>query len=147
MRRQQLVERVDHLRDAQFLDVADRIGEFAPEVAQQFAPGDLVVGDTVELLLQIGGEAIFDIAGEEAFEESSEHAALVLGYQSLLVDADVATVLEHLQDRGIGRGPADAEFLHALDQRGFRIARRRLGEVLADVDRAPVELFALAHLR
>ena len=141
-----LVERVDHLRDAQLLDVADRVGELAPEVAQQLAPGELVVGDAVELLLEAGGEVVFDIAGEEAFEERGEHAALVLGHQPLLVDAHIAAILEHLQDRGIGRGPADAELLHALDQRGFRIARRRLGEMLAGVDRALVELFALVDL-
>ena len=141
-----LVERIDHLRDAQFLDVADGGGELAPEVAQQLAPGDLVVGDAVELLLEIGGEIVFDVAGEEAFEERREHAALVLGNEALLVDAHIAAVLEHLQDRGVGRGPADAELLHALDQRGFRIARRRLGEVLAGVDRPLVEPLALIDL-
>ena len=131
VRRQHLVERVDDLGDAQLLDVADRGGELAPEIAQQVAPGDLVVGDAVELLLEAGGEVVFDIAGEEAFQERGQHAALVLGNEALLVDAHIAAVLEHLQDRGIGRGPADAELLHALDQRRFRIARRRLGEVLA----------------
>src|SRR3954452_6149461 len=43
MRRQHLVERVYDLRDAQLLDVADGGGEIAPEVAQQVAPGHLVV--------------------------------------------------------------------------------------------------------
>ncbi len=138
-----LVERIDHLRDAQVLDVADGVGELTPEVAQQLAPGDFVVGDTVELLFEIGGEAVFDIAGEEAFEERRQHAALVLGNEALLVDAHIAAILEHLQDRGVGRGPADAELFHALDQRRFRIARRRLGEMLAGVDRPLVELLAL----
>ncbi len=118
-----------------------------PEVAQQVAPGELVVGDAVELLLEPGGEVVFDIAGEEALQERGEHAALVLRHQPLLVDAHVAAILEHLQDRRIGRGPADAELLHALDQRGFRIARRRLGEMLVGGDRALVERFARAHRR
>ena len=147
MRRQHLVERVDHLRDAQLLDVADRGGEIAPEVAQQVAPGHLVVGDAVELLLETGGEIVFDVAGEEAFQERGQHAALVLGDKPLLVDAHIAAVLEHLQDRGIGRRPADAELLHALDQRGFRIARRRLGEMLGGVDLALLQVLACAHLR
>ena len=133
VRREHLVERVDHLRDAQFLDVADRGGEVAPEVAQHLLPVDLVVGDAVELLFEVGGEVVFDVAGEEVFQEGGEHAALVLGHEPLLVDADVAAVLEHLQDRGVGRGPADAELLHALDQRGLRVARRRLGEMLGGV--------------
>src|SRR5713101_5792975 len=57
-RPQHLVERIDHLGDAQILELADGGGEIAPEVAQQIAPGDLVVGDAVELLFEIGGEAV-----------------------------------------------------------------------------------------
>ncbi len=87
MRRQHLVERVDHLGDAQVLDLVDRADEIAPEVAQHVAPGDLVVGDAVELLLEIGGEIVFDISGEEAFEERDDDAAAVLGNEPLLVDA------------------------------------------------------------
>ena len=93
---QHLVERVDHLRDAQFLDVADRGREVAPEVAQQFLPGELIVGDAVELLFEVGGEAVFDIAREEAFQERRKHASLVLREEPLLVDADIAAILEHL---------------------------------------------------
>src|SRR5205823_5350945 len=115
-----LVERVDHLRDTQLLDVADGSGEIAPEVAQEVAPGNLVVGDAVELLLQPRGEIVFDIAREETFQEGGEHAPLVLGNEPLLVDAHIAAILEHLEDRGVGRGPADAELLHALHERSFR---------------------------
>ena len=92
VRRQHLVERVDHLRDAQLLDVADRADEVGPEVAQQVAPGHLVVGDLVELLFEIGGEIVFDVAREEVLQERGEHAALVLGNEPLLVEPDVAAV-------------------------------------------------------
>ncbi len=85
--------------------------------------------------------------GEEAFEEADDDAALVLGHQPLLVDAHIAAVLQHLQDGGVGRGPADAELFHALDERRFRIARRRLGEVLRGVDRLLLQHFAGAHGR
>ena len=64
-----LVERLEHVGDAQLLDVVDRAGEIAPEVAQHLLPGELAVGDLVELLLQGGGEVVFDVALEEAFEE------------------------------------------------------------------------------
>ena len=145
VRRQHLVERVDHLADAQVLDLADRADEVAPELAQQFAPFDLVVGDAVELLLEIGGEIVFDVAREEALQERDDDAAAVLRHQPALVDADVVAVLEHLQDRRIGRGPADAELLHALDQRGFRVARRRLGEMLGGADLLLGQRLARAH--
>ena len=125
----------EHLADAQVLDLVDRADEVAPEVAQHLAPGDLVVGDAVERLFQSGREVVFDVAGEEAFQERDDQAALVLRDEPLLVDADIAAVLQHLQDRRVGGRPADAELLHALDQRGLGIARRRLGEVLGCRDR------------
>ena len=56
------------------------------------------------------------------------------GIEPLLVDADVVALLQHGQRRGVGRGPADAELLHALDQRRFGKARRRLREVLLGLD-------------
>ena len=65
MRAEHLVERVEHLGDAQILDVVDGADEVAPEIAQHLLPGDLVVGDAVELLLEIGGEVIFDIAAKK----------------------------------------------------------------------------------
>ena len=121
--------------DAQVLDLVHRGGETLPELAQHVVPFQLVVGDVVELLFEIGGEIIFDVAGEKALQERHHDAAAVLRHEPLLLDAHIAAVLQHLQDRGIGGRPADAEFLHALDQRGFRIARRRLGEMLRRGDR------------
>ena len=61
------------------LMLVDRADEIAPEVAQHLAPGDLAVGDAVEVLFQPRGEFILDVAGEEVFEKHHDHAALVLG--------------------------------------------------------------------
>ena len=108
-----LVQRFQHLADAQILDLVDGAGEVAPEVAQHVLPLELAVGDEVELLLEVGREVVLDVALEEAFEEGGDEAALVLGDQPLLVDADVVALLQHGERRGIGRGPADAELLHA----------------------------------
>ena len=52
--------------------------EIDPEIAQELAPVELVVGDAVELLLEVGGEIVFDVAGEEAFQERDHDAAFVL---------------------------------------------------------------------
>jgi hypothetical protein len=84
-RRQFLVQRIEHVGDAQFLDVSTR-REIAPEIAQHVLPGELAVGDLVELLLQRGGEVVFDIAVEEALEEGRDEPALGLGDQLALVD-------------------------------------------------------------
>ena len=116
--------------DFQVLGLVDRADEVAPEIAQHVAPRHLVVGDEIELLLEAGREIVFDVFGEEAFEEGDDDAAAVLRIEPALVEPHIFAVLEHLQDRGVGRGPADAELFQALDQRGLGIARRRLGEML-----------------
>ena len=53
-------------------------GEIVPEVAQQRLPVDLAVRHLIELLLEIGGEVVADIFGEERFEEGRHDPALVL---------------------------------------------------------------------
>src|SRR2546430_3980719 len=104
VRPQHLVERIEHLGDAEILDVVDGADEIAPEVLQHLLPGNLVIGDAVDLFFQISGKIIFDVTPEEVFQEGDDDAALVLAMQALLLEPDVAAVLEHLQDRGIGRG-------------------------------------------
>src|SRR5260370_40178674 len=43
--------------------------EVAPEIAQQVAPFEFVVGDAVELVLEAGGEIVFDVAREKILQE------------------------------------------------------------------------------
>ena len=125
-----LVQRVDHIGDLQLLGILDRLGEIFPEIAHHLAPVGGAAGDIVELLLQPGGEAGIDIALEEAGQERGHQPAAVFRNEALLVQPDIVPVLQHAQDRGIGRGAANAEFLHLLHQAGFGVARRRLGEML-----------------
>src|SRR5262249_12542842 len=89
VRAQQLVQCLEHLPDAQVLDLAHGAGEIAPEVAQHVLPFELAIGDEIELLLKIRGEIELHIALEEALEEGGDEASLVLGDQPLLVDAHV----------------------------------------------------------
>src|SRR5690606_1218973 len=72
VRTEDLVQRFQHLADAQILDVVDGAGELAPEIAQHVLPGELAVGNEVELVLEVGGEIVFDIALEEALEERDD---------------------------------------------------------------------------
>ena len=145
MRAQKLVQAVEHLPRAEILDVADGAGEIVPEVAQERLPVDLAVRDLVELLFEIGGEIVADVFGEERLEEGRDDPALVLRKQALLLDPHVVAILEHRDGRRVSRRAADAELLHALDERRLGVAGRRLGEVLACVDPLLGELLALAH--
>ncbi len=69
-------------------------------------------------------------------EERRHQPPLVFGDQAVLVLADIVTILNRCQDRGIGRRAADAQFFHALDQGRFGIARRWLREMLLRRDAA-----------
>src|SRR5262249_6414546 len=77
-RAENLVDRIEDLRDTQLLDVVHRIDEVAPEIAQDLFPRQLAVRDQVELFLQIRREVILDIAVEEAFEKGCDQPSLVL---------------------------------------------------------------------
>ena len=113
VRAEQLVQRLQHLGDAEVVGLGDVGRELPPELAEHLLPGDVAVRDLVELLLEVGGEVVFDIALEEALEEGGDQPALVLGDELLLLEPDIAAVAEHGERRGVGGGPADAELLHA----------------------------------
>jgi hypothetical protein len=144
---QQLVQRLQHVADAQVLDFADRMHELAPEIAQDVLPLELAVGDEVELLLQVRREVVLHVALEKALQKRRDEAALVLGDQTLLVDLDVVALLQHGERGGIGRRTADAQLLHALDQRCLGEARRWLGEVLLGLDAPVLQSVALGKRR
>ena len=141
------VENVEHLGDTDVLDVVDRADEIFPEIRQYLLPRDFVVRNLVELFFKIGGEIEFHIAREVILEEGHYDATLVLAMQPLLLKLHIAAILQHLNDRCVGGRTADAEFFHALDQRGFREARRGLGEMLGDVELLALDRFALVDHR
>ena len=96
MRPENIVEHVEHFADAQVLDLVDRADEVAPEVAQHLAPVDLAVGDAVEIFFQTRGVVVFDVPGEEVFQERDDDAAFILRVQTLLFEAHVVAVFQHL---------------------------------------------------
>src|SRR5262249_22265755 len=69
VRTEDLVEVGDDLADLQILRLADCGREIAPEIAQQILPRQVAGGDFIELLFEIGSEAVLDIAPEEARQE------------------------------------------------------------------------------
>src|SRR6185437_9469556 len=122
-------------------------GEIAPEILEHLLPGDMAVGDLVELVLEIGGEIVFDIALEEARQERGHEPAAVLRDETLLVEPHIVAVLQDLNDRGVGGRPADAELFELLDEARLAVARRRLCEMLLGLDLAALERLALLQGR
>ena len=101
VRPEHVVQRIEHLGDAQFADVLHRGDEVAPEIAEHVLPGKLACGDQVELLLEVGGEIVFHVAGEEVLEERGDEAPFVLGVKLLLVEPDIFAS-RRMSSRGIG---------------------------------------------
>src|SRR5262249_44739733 len=95
-----LVELVEHFLDAQLLGFADRSREGLPELAQHLAPVDLAVGDLVQLVLEMGGEVVFDVAREVGLQEGGDDATAVLRDEALAVELHVVPALQHLDDAG-----------------------------------------------
>ena len=134
MRAKEFVDLVQHLADAQIGGFGNRGGKVAPEAGQHFLVVAFPGRDVVKLRFQIGGEVEIDIAAEVVGQKGGDEPPLVFGDQAVLVLADIFAVLDRGDDAGIGRGAADAQFFHALDQRRLGIARRRLGEMLLGRD-------------
>ena len=99
-------------------------------------------GDVVELVLHVRGELQVEDLGELLDQEVGHDHAQVGREEPPLLLLDVAAVLDRLDDRGVGAGPADVLLLEGLDQRGLAVAGRRLGEVLGRVEAVQVERLA-----
>src|SRR5690606_34515484 len=140
--RKLLVERFQHVGDAQALYVVDRAGELGPEVAQNVLPGKLAVRNLVQLFLKVGREVILHITSEEILQERSNDATLGLRHETALFDGYIIAVFERLQDCGVGGGSADAKLLQLLDERCLRVTRRRLRRMLRYIDRPTGERLA-----
>ena len=84
-----------------------------------------------------------EVLGEEAMDDLAD----VGRHEALAVHLDVLAVLQRRDDGRVGRGPADAVLLERLDERGLRIARRRLGEVLLGGEGGEAHSIADLHRR
>ena len=119
MRAEFLIERVDDVGNLEILGLGDGGGEIGPERPHHRTPIGIAARDVVELFLKPGGEAGIDVFLEKTHQEGGDQTTAVFRDKAALVDFDVVAVLQHRDDRGIGGRPADAEFFHLLDQRGF----------------------------
>ena len=110
--------------------LVDAVAQRAVEGAQQRHPLALATGDLVELLLHPRGELDVDVVAEVLDEQVGHDLGDELGMEPAVLDPDVAAVGDRRDRRRVRRRAADPVLLERLDQRGLRIARRRLGEVL-----------------
>src|SRR6516225_4721529 len=141
------IERGQHLANGQLLGAVDRGRKVPPEIAQHFLPCGATARHVVELVLEIGGERVFDVALEKAGQKRGDEPPTVFWQETALLNPDVRTILQDLQDRRISRRAADAELFELLDEARLGVARRRLREMLSRFDRAACEPLALAHRR
>src|SRR5271166_6407872 len=142
-----LIEGSQHLADRQILGAVDRGGKIPPEVPQHLLPVDASARDVVELIFEVGGKVVLDVAFEEVRQKCGDEASTILGKKTPLFEPDIVAILQNLQDRGVGRGPADAELFELFDEAGFGVARRRLREMLARRHLAAREPLGVAHRR
>ena len=141
------VEHVDDIGDGQVGGAVDGGLEIAPEPLEKNLPVQLAVGYLVKLAFQLGGEIIFDIAGEEIVQEGDDKPPTVFRNELATVLHHIGPVLKHLDDRGVGRRAADAELLHCFHQAGVGKSRRRLREMLVRCHLAGGQPFAAIDSR
>ena len=109
--------------------------EVAVELVKHVLPVALAVGHVVEVLFHAGGKAVVHQVGEALGQTLGDDVAHLFGIETTVVQSHITAILNGRDDRRIGRWTTDAAFFHFLDQAGFRVTRRRLGEVLG-LDRA-----------
>ena len=134
-------------RETFFSVFSTRLDERLPEFRERQRPVLLAARDRIELVFERGGEAVLDVAMEVLREEAVDDLADVRRDEALVVHLDVLAILQRRDDRGVGRRPADAVLFERLDERGFREARRRLGEMLLAVQLDEVDGVAFVHRR
>src|SRR3546814_9954367 len=76
---EEFVERGGNLRRLLFHHLAGARLEIAPEAVEHRLPLRAAARHVVEFLLELGGEVITDIAGEESFEEGGQEPPALLG--------------------------------------------------------------------
>ena len=109
--------------------------ERLPEIAHHLLPVQPAFFDVVEFLFQRGGEIVIHHIAEVLDQQIVDELAEIRGMQPAADGLHIAAAFDRLNRRRVGAGPADPAFLQRPDQRGFGVARRRLGEMLLRIER------------
>jgi len=107
---------------------------------QSFHPVLRAVLDLVKLVLHVGCELRVNYLGKVLLHKRYDNFAEVGRFQRFSLALNVLTCRNGRNCRSIGTRSADTVFFKRLDERSFRVARRRLGEVLISVKRFEFKL-------
>ena len=147
MRTHDIIKRGQHLSKPQFGRAFYGGRKIGPETAHHVFPEQFVIGDPIEIFFQFCRKIELDIAGEERAEKRRHQHTLIGGMQPLFIEQHIFPVFQCSKNGSIGGRAADAQFLHALDQRGFGETRWRLGEMLVGLDLLGRQPLTLTHRR
>ena len=75
----QRINLFEDITTAEVIHTIDLRLEILPEITQQGFPFKLAVRNPVEVFFKPGGEAVFDITGEETLKEGGNNTAAVFG--------------------------------------------------------------------
>jgi len=121
--------------------------EVAVELVEYIFPVALTLGHVIEVLFHAGGKAVIHQVGEALGQTLCNDVAHLFRIEPTVVQRYITTVLDGGDDRRVGRWTTDTALFHFLDQAGFRVTRRRLGEVLGRVELDQLQRIALGHVR
>ncbi len=72
--------------------------------------GQLAAADGVQLVFHLGGELVVDQIGQVGLEQLGDGESDPSGHEHVASLEDVFSLLDRVDDRGVGAGPADALF-------------------------------------
>src|SRR5262249_37364968 len=98
-------------------------------------------------VLHRGGEVVVDQPPEVLLEQADDGEGEEGRDEGRAPLEDVAAVEDGAENRGVGRGPADAELLERADERRLGVARRRARLVTLWLERAELDRVALGEVR
>ena len=104
-------------------------------------------GDPVEVVLHLGGERVVHQLGEVPLQQVHHREGHERRHQRRPLAAHVAPVGDGSHDRRVRGRPSHAELLETADQRGLRVAGRRLGAVAGRVHGEAADRVSLHHRR
>ncbi len=112
--------------------------EVAVELVENVFPVALALGHIVEVLFHTGGEAVVHQVREALGPVLGNDVTHLLRIETTVVQRHITAVLDGGDDRRVGRRTTDAALFHLLDQAGFGVTSRWLGEMLGRIklDRA-----------
>ena len=107
----------------------------------------IAVRNLIQLIFHGGGEVIIHQRIKVVLQQANHGKRNPRRHKCVAAGSYVATILDGLDNAGVGGRAADAKLLHLLHQGGFGVARRRVRGVLISGDAVDVQRVTLRYLR